>query len=101
MATRMGSMRAIVIGGSGLRHRAVAGEQVRMTIEGTQSGGADCTVISNTAETIMASKEKTLEDLFYETLKDIYFAEKAIVKALPKMAKAAHSDELRDAFEHH
>jgi ferritin-like metal-binding protein YciE len=49
----------------------------------------------------MASKEKTLEDLFHETLKDIYFAEKAIVKALPRMAKAAHSDELREAFEHH
>jgi ferritin-like metal-binding protein YciE len=49
----------------------------------------------------MATKEKTLEDLFHETLKDIYFAEKAIVKALPKMAKAAHSDELRQAFEHH
>jgi ferritin-like metal-binding protein YciE len=49
----------------------------------------------------MASKDKTLEDLFLETLKDIYFAEKAIVKALPKMAKAANSDELREAFENH
>ena len=49
----------------------------------------------------MAAKEKTLEDLFLETLKDIYFAEKAIVKALPKMAKNANSDELREAFETH
>jgi ferritin-like metal-binding protein YciE len=49
----------------------------------------------------MASKEKTLDDLFLETLKDIYFAEKAILKALPKMAKAADSDELREAFENH
>lgn len=49
----------------------------------------------------MASKEKSLDDLFVETLKDIYFAEKAIVKALPKMAKAAESDELREAFETH
>jgi ferritin-like metal-binding protein YciE len=49
----------------------------------------------------MAAKEKTLEDLFYETLKDIYFAEKTLVKALPKMAKTANSDELREAFEHH
>ncbi len=49
----------------------------------------------------MASKEKTLDDLFLETLKDIYFAEKAILKALPKMAKAANSDELREAFENH
>lgn len=49
----------------------------------------------------MASKEKSLDDLFVETLKDIYFAEKAIVKALPKMAKAAECDELREAFETH
>jgi ferritin-like metal-binding protein YciE len=49
----------------------------------------------------MASSEKTLEDLFLETLKDMYFAEKAILKALPKMAKAADGDQLREAFEHH
>jgi ferritin-like metal-binding protein YciE len=49
----------------------------------------------------MAAKEKNLEDLFYETLKDIYFAEKQILKALPKMAKAANSNELRQAFEKH
>jgi ferritin-like metal-binding protein YciE len=49
----------------------------------------------------MAAKEKTLEDLFYETLKDIYYAEKTLVKALPRMAKNANSDELREAFEHH
>jgi ferritin-like metal-binding protein YciE len=49
----------------------------------------------------MMAKEKTLDDLFHETLKDIYFAEKALVKSLPRMAKAAHSDELRQAIEHH
>ena len=49
----------------------------------------------------MANKEKTLDDLFHETLKDIYFAEKQILRALPKMAKSAMSDELREAFEHH
>lgn len=49
----------------------------------------------------MAAKEKTLEDLFHDTLKDIYFAEKKILTALPKMAKAAHSDELKAAFEKH
>ena len=37
-----------------------------------------------------AAKQKTLQDLFHETLKDIYFAEKQILKALPKMAKAAN-----------
>ena len=42
--------------------------------------------------------EKKLNDLFYDTLKDIYFAEREILKALPKMAKAATSSELRQAF---
>jgi ferritin-like metal-binding protein YciE len=51
----------------------------------------------------MAAKEKNkdLNDLFLDTLKDIYFAEKQILKALPKMAKAAQSDKLRAAFEKH
>jgi ferritin-like metal-binding protein YciE len=49
----------------------------------------------------MATKAHTLEDLFVETLKDIYSAEKIILRALPKMAKTAQSDELRQAFEHH
>lgn len=48
-----------------------------------------------------AAKDKDLNDLFLDTLKDIYFAEKHILKALPKMAKAAHSNELRAAFEKH
>jgi ferritin-like metal-binding protein YciE len=45
--------------------------------------------------------DKDLNDLFYDTLKDIYYAEKHILKALPKMAKAANSDQLRAAFEKH
>ena len=42
--------------------------------------------------------EKTLKDLFYDTLKDIYFAERQILKTLPKLAKAAKSEELKTAF---
>ena len=49
----------------------------------------------------MAAKEKTLNDLFLHTLKDIFYAEKQILKALPKMAKNAESEELRQAFETH
>jgi ferritin-like metal-binding protein YciE len=49
----------------------------------------------------MVMAEKDLSDLFVDTLKDIYYAEKQIYKALPKMAKAAASDELRAAFEKH
>jgi len=45
--------------------------------------------------------EKTLDDLFLDTLKDIYYAEKQIVKTLPKMAKAAQSEELKAGFEQH
>lgn len=45
--------------------------------------------------------EKDLNDLFLDTLKDIYYAEKHILKALPKMAKAANSEELSAAFEKH
>jgi ferritin-like metal-binding protein YciE len=52
-------------------------------------------------ECAMHTKDKDLNDLFLDTLKDIYFAEKQILKALPKMAKAAHSDQLRAAFEKH
>jgi len=47
------------------------------------------------------AKEKTLNDLFLETLKDIYYAEKQILRALPKMAKSAESPELATAFEKH
>ena len=49
----------------------------------------------------MAGQNKKLEDLFHETLKDIYYAEKKILVALPKMAKAVNSEELRAAFEKH
>ena len=49
----------------------------------------------------MAKEPKQLNDLFRETLKDIYFAEKKILAALPKMAKAAQSPELKKAFEKH
>jgi ferritin-like metal-binding protein YciE len=45
--------------------------------------------------------DKDLNDLFLDTLKDIYYAEKQIYKSLPKMAKAASSDKLRAAFEKH
>lgn len=44
---------------------------------------------------------KNLKELFTETLKDIYFAEKQILRALPKMAKQAESPELKQAFETH
>ena len=44
---------------------------------------------------------KKLDDLFHDTLKDIYYAERKILKALPKMARAAQSPDLKAAFEKH
>ena len=49
----------------------------------------------------MAKAPKQLDELFHDTLKDIYFAEKKILATLPKMAKAAQSEELKAAFEKH
>ena len=49
----------------------------------------------------MAATEKNLGDAFYETLKDVYYAEKQSVKACKKSAKAAKLPELKQAFERH
>jgi ferritin-like metal-binding protein YciE len=49
----------------------------------------------------MAKEPKQLDDLFQDGLRDIYFAEKKILVALPKMAKAAQSEDLAAAFEKH
>ena len=47
------------------------------------------------------SSKESLEDIFEDTLKDIYWAEKHLTKALTKMAKAAYHEELKEAFETH
>ena len=49
----------------------------------------------------MASKMATLEDLYTDLLKDLYSAEKQLVKALPKLAKNAQSPDLQKAFQEH
>jgi ferritin-like metal-binding protein YciE len=49
----------------------------------------------------MAKAPKMLADLFHDTLKDVYFAEKKIYATLPKMAKAAQNEDLQAAFEKH
>ena len=49
----------------------------------------------------MSKEPKALSDLFHDTLKDIFFAEKKILATLPKMAKAAQSPDLKRAFEKH
>jgi ferritin-like metal-binding protein YciE len=47
------------------------------------------------------AKITTMEELFLDEIRDLYDAEKQLTKALPEMAKASSSDELRDAFEEH
>jgi ferritin-like metal-binding protein YciE len=49
----------------------------------------------------MAASTTHLSELFLDTLKDIYYAEKKVLSTLPKMAKAARSPELKAAFEKH
>jgi len=49
----------------------------------------------------MASKLRTLDDLYTDMLKDLYSAEKQLVKALPKIAKNAQSPDLQKAFQEH
>jgi ferritin-like metal-binding protein YciE len=46
-------------------------------------------------------KLESLRDLYVDQLKDLYNAEQQLIKALPKMAKAASSEELKAAFEDH
>jgi ferritin-like metal-binding protein YciE len=49
----------------------------------------------------MAKAPKKLDELFHDTLRDIFYAEKKILTALPKMAKAAQNEDLKAAFEKH
>jgi ferritin-like metal-binding protein YciE len=59
------------------------------------------TAKSTQIETTVDITESALNELFIDELKDIYWAEKHLVKALPKIAKAATSDELREAITKH
>jgi ferritin-like metal-binding protein YciE len=61
--------------------------------------GSSLARTDNRGDTDMATK--TLEDLFHETLKDIYYAERKILKALPKMARGAQDEKLKAAFLQH
>jgi ferritin-like metal-binding protein YciE len=69
--------------------------------EQTRSMGIRRCYGNRKARIMPQSSSNDLSDLFEDTLKDIYFAEKQILRALPKMAKAASSPQLREAFEAH
>jgi ferritin-like metal-binding protein YciE len=53
------------------------------------------------ADKVSKEKSNTLDNLFEEGLKDIYSAEKQLIEALPKMARASYSEDLKDAFTQH
>jgi ferritin-like metal-binding protein YciE len=59
------------------------------------------TSTNQATEEEMTRQPKQLNELFHDGLKDIYFAEKKILSALPKLAKAAQTEELASAFEKH
>lgn len=46
-------------------------------------------------------KENTLKELYLDELRDLYDAEQQLIRALPKMARASSSSDLRQGFEHH
>jgi ferritin-like metal-binding protein YciE len=66
---------------------------------------AACQTVGSAVSTLriggLAMKEKALKELYIDELRDIYSAENQLTKALPKMAKAATSEELRAGFEEH
>lgn len=70
---------------------------------GTKSSTAKSTSTASKAGTVKpkASAAEGLRELFIDSLKDIYWAEKALTKALPKMAKNATSENLKTAIEDH
>lgn len=67
----------------------------------TATKTASKTASKRSGATAQKSDETMLKELFLEELKDIYWAEKHLTKALPKMAKAATSQELNNAFQQH
>jgi ferritin-like metal-binding protein YciE len=63
--------------------------------------GKKTTTKKQTASYTQEENNSMLQELFIEQLRDMYWAEKLLVKALPKMQKAASSEELAEAFAEH
>ena len=71
------------------------------TKAGAKTAGPKKSARSARTATMQKSDETMLRELFVDELRDIYWAEKHLTKALPKMRKAATSQELASAFEDH
>lgn len=76
-------------------------KNTRTSTTGRSSSTSRTSTARGGSKTAAYSEETKLKELFVEELKDIYWAEKHLTKALPKLAKAATSEELRDAFTNH
>src|SRR4051794_24638706 len=98
--SRLGGQDASTLQGSHLLGH-VSGPNFNRGAANTLPQGRCCRHGESNKERSMAKEPKTLDNLFHDTLKDIYYAEKKILATLPKMAKAAQNDELTAAFEKH
>jgi len=79
----------------------VRSDEMRVRLRSEEQQDGSRVMPASITEETMPGQNKSLEDLFHENLKDIYYAERKILVALPKMAKAVQSDQLRAAFEKH
>jgi ferritin-like metal-binding protein YciE len=76
--------------------------QTKSASRSAKSGADDKeAMMENGGMSMSDDMQKDMQDLFLMGLKDIYYAEKQILRSLPKMAKAAKNEELKQAFENH
>jgi len=78
----------------------MAKSQTNVTADTKKNKASDSNGTSKSSKN-SEKKQKTLEHLFEKNLKDIYSAEKQLIEALPKIAKAAYDEDLQDAFTEH
>jgi ferritin-like metal-binding protein YciE len=78
-----------------------AGRQTSSSGQKTNKGTDNLKRIPQASGSEENNNESLLEKFFHDQLKDIYYAEKQIIKALPLMQKACSTEELKDAFENH
>jgi ferritin-like metal-binding protein YciE len=76
-------------------------DEISQDMTGTGAAGARCENNRCPQRQESAMSIKTMDDLFVATLKDIYYAEKQILKALPGMVKKAKGGELKKALDSH
>lgn len=77
------------------------GTKSRKTSSRKSSSNSNSTKSKTTSRSANMQMGEDLQELFLDTLKDIYYAEKALTKSLPKLAKASSTEELSQAFEEH